>query len=117
MDLFIGKQECSVDEKRRFSLPPKYRPLFGADALASGFTHHAVLIPWYGGSVAAFPVDRWEKIQNRLLSLEYSTPDFIDAKRQCLPRMDFVHTDPEGRLTLNPDHHRWLRLAPKGKTG
>jgi len=115
VDLFIGKQECSVDEKRRFSLPPKYRPLFGAESTPSGYTHHVVLIPWYAGSLAIFPMGRWAEVQTRLSRLDYTTPDFLEAMRACLPRMERMHTDPEGRLMLVPDHHAWLRLAPKGK--
>lgn len=115
MELFIGSSDCSVDEKKRFSLPPRYRLLFSTQELPSGLTHLVVLVPWYGGALAAFPMKRWEEIQSRLLLLDYTTPDFLDARRQCLPRMDFVHTDPEGRLMLNADLHAWLRLSPKGK--
>jgi len=115
VDLFIGKQECSVDDKRRFSLPPKFRPLFGATETAAGYTHSIVLIPWYGGALAAFPVARWAGIQKRISLLEYTTPDFIEAMRACLPRMERAQTDPEGRIALNPEHHAWLRLNPKGK--
>jgi len=111
VQLFIGKQECSVDEKRRFSLPPKYRPQFGADPQPSGFTHHAVLVPWYGGAVGVFPMPCWDEIQARLGRLDYTTPDFLEATRCCFPRMERMHTDPEGRLMLTPDHHAWLRLG------
>jgi transcriptional regulator MraZ len=111
VQLFIGKQECSVDEKRRFSLPPKYRPQFGADPQPSGYTHHAVLVPWYGGALGIFPMPFWEEIQTRLGRLDYTTPDFLEATRVCLPRMERMHTDPEGRLTLTPDHQAWLRLG------
>jgi division/cell wall cluster transcriptional repressor MraZ len=111
VDLFIGKQECSVDDKRRWSLPPKYRPLFGNVSLPSGHTHLAVLIPWYGGALAVLPMPRWETIQARLAGLDYTTPDFLEATRVCLPRMERVHSDPEGRLTLTSDHHEWLRLG------
>ncbi len=115
MELFIGKQECSVDDKRRFSVPPKYRPLFGLVETPSGYTHNMVLVPWYGGSLALMPEARWNEIQAQLLLLNYTTPDFLEAKRQCLSRMEFTHTDPEGRLMLSPEHHAWLRLNPKGK--
>jgi division/cell wall cluster transcriptional repressor MraZ len=115
VDLFVGKQDCSVDQKRRFSLPPKFRPLFGTQATPSGYTHHAVLIPWYGGALAVFPVSRWDEIQTRLSLLDYTTPDFLEAKRVCLPRMERVHTDPEGRILLSPEHAEWLRLAMQGK--
>jgi len=115
VDLFVGKTECSIDDKRRWSLPPKYRPLFGTQATPSGYTHHVILVPWYGGALAAWPVSRWEEIQNRLLLLDFTTPDSIEAKRTCLPKMEYVHTDPEGRIMLTPEHHGWLRLKPEGK--
>ena len=105
-----------MDEKRRFSLPPKYRPLFSARTLPSGTTYLFVLAPWYGGSLAAFPEARWNEIQSRLLLLDYTTPDFLEAKRQCLSRMEFSHTDPEGRILLTPDQHEWMRLPSKGKS-
>jgi MraZ protein len=111
VDLFIGKQECSVDEKRRWSLPPKYRPQFGNVSLPSGNTHLAVLVPWYGGALAVLPMPRWEEIESRLARLDYTTPDFLEATRCCLPRMERVHTDPEGRLMLTPDQQAWLRLG------
>jgi division/cell wall cluster transcriptional repressor MraZ len=114
-EFFIGKQDCSSDDKRRFSLPPKFRPLFDMQETPSGHTYHLVLIPWYGGSIAAFPVSRWKEIESRMLTLEYTTPEFLEAKRRCLPRMEFVHTDPEGRLQLTPDLHAWLRLKERGK--
>ena len=116
MELLIGKQDCSVDEKRRFSFPPKFRPHFGAEATSAGYTHPAVLIPWYGGALAAFPVPRWSEIQTRLSLLDYTTPDFLEARRVCLPRMERVHTDPEGRILLSQDQHGWLRLSAKGKS-
>ena len=111
MHLIIGKQECSVDEKRRFSLPPKFRPQFGADPQPSGYTHHAVLIPWYGGALGVFPMTNWDDLQSRLGRLDYITPDFLEATRCCLPRMERTHTDPEGRIMLTPEHHAWLRLG------
>lgn len=115
MKLFVGKAECSIDDKRRFSLAPKFRPLFGSERTPAGFTHHVVLIPWYGGALAALPVSTWQAIEQRLLLLDFTTPDFLEAKRACLPRMEFVHTDPEGRIMLTPEQHAWLRLKPKGK--
>ena len=115
MDLFVGKSGCSIDDKRRFSLPPKFRPGFGSHETPSGYTHHVILIPWYGGALAALPESRWEEIQSRLLLLDFTTPDFLEAQRVCLPKMEYSFTDPEGRIMLTPEHHSWLRLAPKGK--
>jgi DNA-binding transcriptional regulator/RsmH inhibitor MraZ len=115
VDLFVGKSECSIDDKRRFSLPPKFRPGFGSHETPSGYTHHLILIPWYGGALAALPESRWEEIQSRLLLLDFTTPDFIEAQRVCLPKMEYSFTDPEGRIMLTPEHQAWLRLAPKGK--
>ena len=115
LELFIGKQECPSDEKRRFSIPPKFRPLLDQEKTPSGYIYHLVVVPWYGGSLAIFSVTRWREIQSRLACLEYITPDFLEIKRRCLTQMEGAHTDPEARLTLSPDHYAWLRLNPKGK--
>ena len=114
-ELFIGQQECTTDEKRRFSIPPKFRPHLDQERTPSGFIYHMVVIPWYGGALAVLPVSRWREIQARILHMEYTTQEFLEAKRRCLPRMEFTHTDPEGRLGLDPKHHAWIRLSPKGK--
>ncbi len=114
-EALTGKAEVAVDDKRRFSLPPKYRPRFGSRETPSGYTHHAILVPWYGGSLAVMPESYWAEIQARLFALEYSTPDFLEATRQCTSCIEYVHTDPEGRLSLTPDLGEWLRLPARGK--
>lgn len=112
---FVNAQECGVDEKRRFSLPPRYRPLFSQLETPSGFTYKVIMLPWYGGPIMVIPLDTWKRMEARILRLDFTTPDFLDAKRQFFSRVEYTHTDPEGRLTLTPGHYTWLRLNPKGK--
>lgn len=112
---FVNAQECGVDEKRRFSLPPRYRPLFSQLETPSGYTYKVVMLPWYGGPIMAIPLETWKRMEARILRLDFTTPDFLDAKRQFFSRVEYTHTDPEGRLTLTPGHYAWLRLNPKGK--
>jgi division/cell wall cluster transcriptional repressor MraZ len=115
MEPFAGKQDCALDEKRRFSLPPRYRPIFGAHETPSGYVHRLVLIPWYGGALALFTAERWRELADRLNGLDYTTPEFLEAKRTVFSRVEAVQTDPEGRVTLSPDHVAWLELNPKTK--
>ncbi len=112
---FVAAQECGVDDKRRFSLPPRYRPLYSQLETPSGYTYKVVLLPWYGGPIMAIPLATWKRMEARILRLDFTTPDFLDAKRQFFSRVEYTHTDPEGRLTLTPGHYAWLRLNPKGK--
>ena len=112
---FVYTQVCGVDEKRRFSLPPRYRPLFTQLETPSGYTYKVVMLPWYGGPIMLLPLDTWKRMEARVLKLDFTTPDFLDAKRQFFSRVEYTHTDPEGRLTLTPEHYAWLRLNPKGK--
>lgn len=115
LELFIGTQECTIDDKRRFSVPPKFRPLLESMTAPSGTLYKLVVVPWYGGCLAAFSLKRWAVIQKRILGLDYTTPDFLSAKRRCMPRMEPMQTDPEGRLMITPEQHAWLRL-PKAKS-
>ena len=115
MELFVGKQECGLDEKRRFSLPPRYRPLFGAQDTPSGYIHRLVMVPWFGGALALFSAPRWAELGALLERLDYTTPEFLEAKRTLFSRVEWGQTDPEGRVTLDPEHATWLGLNPKGK--
>ena len=112
----IGKAECSVDDKRRFSLAPKYRAFFGIKpSETAGHYYPTVILPWFKGALAIFPVPVWEEIAAGIRLLDYTIEDFDTAKLICLSRAESVNTDPEGRLTLTPDHCHWIRIKPGTK--
>jgi DNA-binding transcriptional regulator/RsmH inhibitor MraZ len=112
----IGKAECSVDDKRRFSLPPKYRAAFGVTPNeATGHYYPTVILPWFKGALAIFPIPIWEEIAAGIRLLDYTIEEFDTAKLICLSRAEPVNTDPEGRLTLTADHMNWIRIQPGTK--
>ena len=115
LDSFMDSVICAVDDKKRLSLPTQHRHLFTEQKLPSGSTYLVVLVPWIGGSIAAFPVAEWKKRLAKIRLLDDMTSDYLAARRQLFPRIKFTHTDPEGRLTLAPEHLEWLRLPAKGK--
>jgi DNA-binding transcriptional regulator/RsmH inhibitor MraZ len=115
VDLFIGKQECSVDDKRRFSLPPKFRDFFpGRPSDSRG--QPAVLLPWYQGAVAILPLPYWNELETRIGLLDTAIPKYAGILNMVLARAERVETDPEGRLTLTPEQLVWMRLEPGKKS-
>ena len=115
MALFIGKQECSVDDKRRFSLPTKFRDFFpGRPSDSRG--QPAVLLPWYQGAVAILPLSYWEELENRIGLLDTAIPKYAGILNMVLVRAERTETDPEGRLTLTPEQVAWMRLEAGKKS-
>jgi DNA-binding transcriptional regulator/RsmH inhibitor MraZ len=111
----IGKAEVSVDDKRRFSLPPKYRPGFTARNTDSGYTYATVVIPWFKGALAILPEPVWNDLARGLETLDYTKQEFDDAKMICLSMSEPLTTDPEGRLTLTPEQCEWVGIPAGGK--
>ena len=115
MALIIGKQECSVDDKRRFSLPPKFRNHFpGRQSESRG--QPAILMPWYQGALALMPEPSWNRLENRIALLDTSIPNHMQRLNLVLARAERVESDPEGRFTMTPEQCEWLRLTA-GKKG
>ena len=115
MELFAGTAECTIDDKRRFSVPPKFRPLLESLNAPSGTLYKLVVMPWYGGCLAATSFKRWSVLQRRILALDYTTEELLAARRVVVPRIEPMQTDPEGRLMLDPAHHAWLKIPEKTK--
>ena len=109
MALFTGKQECSVDDKRRFSLPPKFRDLFpGRERDSRG--QPVVILPWFQGSLCLAPMPVWSAWEDRIELLNAAIPEHLNLLNVVLPRVERVETDPEGRLSITPEHAAWVRL-------
>ena len=106
----LSRYECSLDDKRRFSVPPPLRALFGVQVTNQGLMHHMVILPWFGGPLALLPMPRWKQLEQPLLELDFTTPDLLAAKRAVLSRAVPTHTDPEGRILLSPEHLEWIGI-------
>jgi len=123
-----GKAECSVDEKRRFSFPPRYRTAYALETSEErGHYYPTVVVPWFKGALAIYPKAVWQTIvqgidlldytseEPDLLEADYTIEDLETAKLICFSRAEPLNTDPEGRLTLTPDHCAWIRIPPGTK--
>jgi DNA-binding transcriptional regulator/RsmH inhibitor MraZ len=108
----IGEYECAVDDKRRFSLPPKVRFAFPAEQTRSGLIYPAVIMPWIRGGLAIIPEPQWLRIKRGLANHDFTLDDHDDCKLMCLSRAEHLTTDPEGRFTLTVKHCEWVRLEP-----
>jgi len=111
-----GKADVSVDDKRRFSLPPKFRPGFPHKDTDTGVIYFAVVMSWFKGALAIIPRSTWDDDLARGLSrLDYTKPGLDDAKLICLSDWEPLSTDPEGRLTLTAEQCEWVGLPPGTK--
>jgi DNA-binding transcriptional regulator/RsmH inhibitor MraZ len=111
----ISRYEVSLDDKRRFSVPPPLRPMFTFD-VSDGIRHHVVVLPWFGTQLAMFSVPAWKRIEARwLASGPGAPPEVMAAKRAVGSRTVLTHTDPEGRIVLPPEHLAWLGIPAGSK--
>lgn len=110
-----GQHSAAIDDKRRVSLPPKYRLWFPPEeSRTGGHLYPAVVLPWFRGGLAIFPEPVWAEIEEDLESLDYTNDERDGAKLICLPRVERLVSDPEARLMLTADHCAWVRI-PEGK--
>ena len=92
--MLLGEYEHALDEKKRVTLPAKFR-----EAFADGI----VLARWMENCVAAYPREEWEQLVNgRLAEL-----DPLSAEARALHRFFYAgasagELDKQGRIVIPP---------------
>ncbi len=92
MSRFLGTYEHQLDEKGRVSLPSAFRREADGDRF--------VLLQWEKPYLTLFPQDRWEEIQEELLSFRKSDGRAAHYVRGILARAVEVSPDKQGRILV-----------------
>ena len=103
--MFRGKFKHTLDEKGRFSLPAKFR-----EVLRVKYGSENLVITNYPDCLVAYPLEEWQKIENKLLSLPWDVPEVRQYVRYFLGAAEEYQPDKQGRILLSQSLREEIKL-------
>lgn len=94
--MLIGEYTHVIDEKKRMSLPAKFRKLLGSKVVVTYGLENCLFL---------YPVKEWEKITEKLSTLSTGQADARAFNRLMLAGAVLLEVDSIGRVLI-PDFHR-----------
>ncbi len=92
--MLIGEFKHSIDDKKRISLPVKFRKVVGKKLIVTRGLDNCLFL---------YPVKEWEKISEKLGSLGMGQSDTRGFNRFMLAGANEINVDSVGRILI-PDH-------------
>lgn len=92
--MFIGEYSYTIDEKRRISVPPKFRESLGKTAIITRGIENCLVL---------YPLKEWEKLSQKLENLPSSKIDARGFARIMLSGAVDTELDKMGRVLI-PDY-------------
>ncbi len=92
--MLIGEFKHSIDDKKRISLPMKFRKIIGKKLIVTRGLDNCLFL---------YPVKEWEKISEKLGSLGMGQSDTRGFNRFMLAGANEINIDSVGRILI-PDH-------------
>ena len=97
MASFIGSYRHSIDHKGRVSIPSRFRRALSGDAGDS-----FVILRGFERCVALYPLDEWQRKEERLRSGSFGDPNHRRFQRTMLQHAMHGELDAQGRVALPP---------------
>ena len=98
--MFRGSFEHSLDSKGRVSVPSKFR-----DIIADRYDGRLVLAMDYDKCLTVYPLEEWEKLEEKIKTLSLVKQEVKDFRRFLLSSATECELDKQGRILL-PSPHR-----------
>ena len=95
IDRFIGQHNYSLDNKGRVSIPAKFR-----EVLAERYDERLVLMKDYASCVLAYPIEEWQKLDERIRQLPTSDPNVTRFLRKYYSSAEACELDGQGRVLI-----------------
>ena len=95
--VFRGVTHLSLDAKGRLAIPARHR-----DALVTNGSGRVVLTADPSRCLLVYPIDAWEPIQTRLMSLSSFNDKIRNLQRLLVGHADDVEIDGSGRILVPP---------------
>jgi len=95
--MFRGSFEHSVDAKGRVSVPSKFR-----DILSERYEGKLVLAMDFDQCLTAYPLEEWEKIEEKIKSLPMMQKEVKDFMRFVFSTATECELDKQGRILIPP---------------
>jgi len=93
---FRSRSEHSLDAKGRLNIPSRFR-----DVLREVYTETIVVTNWQK-SLKAFPVEEWERLEEKLINEGRVQPGMGDFVRYVISGVTVCSLDKQGRILLPP---------------
>ena len=97
IDRFIGHHTYSLDSKGRVSIPSDFR-----DVLAERYDEKLVLMKHYDRCLVAYPIEEWQKLDEKISALPASDPMVTKYLRNFYSSAKVCELDAQGRVLVPP---------------
>lgn len=95
--MFRGSFEHSIDSKGRVSVPSRFR-----DVIAERFEGKLVLTMDFDKCIMVYPLEEWERIEEKIKALPQSTREVKDYTRFIFSNAAECELDKQGRILIPP---------------
>ncbi len=100
-DMFRGSFEHTVDSKGRVSVPSKFREI-----ISDRYEGKLVLAMDYDRCLTVYPLEEWEKLEEKIRSLPTMKKEVKDFMRFLLASATECELDKQGRVLITPAHRQ-----------
>ena len=104
--MFRGSFEHSVDSKGRVSVPSRFR-----DILAERYEGKLVLTMDFDKCVMAYPLEEWERVEEKIKALPQSQKEVKDYMRYVFSNAAECELDKQGRILIPPSLREGARIS------
>jgi len=104
--MFRGSFEHSVDSKGRVSVPARFREI-----LAERYECKLVLTMDYDKCVMAFPLEEWERVEDKIKAAPQSQKEVRDYMRYVFSNAAECELDRQGRILIPPVLREGARIS------
>jgi len=104
--MFRGSFEHSVDSKGRVSVPARFR-----DILAERYEGKLVLTMDYDKCVMAYPLEEWERVEEKIKAAPQSQKEVKDYMRYVFSNAAECELDKQGRILIPPSLREGARIS------
>jgi MraZ protein len=104
--MFRGRYEHTVDVKGRVSVPSKFR-----DIIAERYDGKLVLAMDYDKCLTVYPLEEWEKLEEKIKTLSLMKQEAKDFRRFLLSSATECELDKQGRILIPPTHRQHAEIA------
>jgi MraZ protein len=95
--MFRGIFHNSIDDKGRMSIPARFR-----DQIQNNHTTPLVLTLGFDQCLFLYPSDTWQKIEEKLSSMDSLNSEVRQFQRMVMKATDEVEMDQQGRIVISP---------------
>ncbi len=103
--MFRGRFEHAIDDKGRLAVPARFRSELG------GQEEPTVVITNFERCLVGYPLDEWERLENRLATLPQFDPKIIAFQRYFISGAAECQIDKAGRILIPATLRQYAGLS------